>query len=380
MMRARAAQLDPLILWCTLALALIGLVMVTSASLHVAARDYGGAFYFSGRQMGYLLVGFVAAAVVYCYVPLALLRRLRYVALAVAIVTLLVVLVPGIGSRVNGSRRWINLVAFTVQASEIVKLCFVIYLAGYIDSHRDQLKQAPGAFVGPMAILGFFAFLLLLEPDFGAVVVLGICALGMLMMAGVPAKWFAGLMGFLVVVGGVLAAAESYRVKRLMTFLDPWNDQFGDGYQLVQSLIAFGRGHWTGAGLGQGVQKLFYLPEAHTDFVFAVLAEELGLVGVCAVLAVFAGLGYAIFRLARRLEQENSIHAAQLVYGIGMIICAQAFINMGVTMGLLPTKGLTLPFVSYGGSSLVISFVMVALVLRAAAERTTPSFADGRDG
>lgn len=368
MMRARLTQMDMLIFWSTLTLALVGLVMVTSASLHVAAKDYGSAFYFSKRQFAYVSAGVLAGWLVYRFVPLELLRRLRYVALVVAVVTLLAVLVPGIGAKVNGSRRWINLVAFTVQASEIVKLCFVIYLAGYIDSHREALKQVPGAFVGPILILAFLALLLLFEPDFGSVVVLGACALGMLMIAGVPTKWLAVLLGFASVAIATLALAATYRVKRLMTFLDPWNDQFGDGYQLVQSLIAFGRGHWTGAGLGQGVQKLFYLPEAHTDFVFAVLGEELGLVGVLAVLAVCTGLGVAIFRLARRLELGGAIHAAQLVYGIGMILCAQIFINMGVTMGMLPTKGLTLPFVSYGGSSLVISFVMIGLVLRAATE------------
>ena len=368
MQRVRLDQLHPLILWSGIILLLTGLVMVTSASLHVAASQTGNAFYFSQHQAVYLLLGLVAAALVYFLVPLAWLKTLRFPALALAFGTLVVVLIPGIGVEVNGSRRWINLGLFTVQASEIVKLCFVVYLAGYIETRRSALQRDWQSFFGPIAVLGLLAGLLLAEPDFGAVVVLGICALGMLMMAGVPTKYFSVLVIGALLLGGLIAVAEPYRVARLMSFLDPWSDQYGAGYQLTQSLIAFGRGHWFGAGLGQGVQKLFYLPEAHTDFVFAVLAEELGLVGVSCVLAVFACLGYSILRLGWQLQQHGSMHSAQLVYGIAMILCAQVFINMGVTMGILPTKGLTLPLVSYGGSSLIISMVMLALVLRAAAE------------
>jgi cell division protein FtsW len=368
MVRVRLDYLHPVIFWSGLVLLLTGIVMVTSASLHVAESTTGNAFFFSEHQAAYLLLGLVVAAGVYFLVSLEWLRQLRFVALAVAFGTLVAVLIPGIGLVVNGSRRWINLGLFTVQASEIVKLCFVIYLAGYIETRKQELRHDWKVFSGPIAVLGLLAVLLLLEPDFGAVVVLGICTLGMLMMAGVPIRYFIMLASGVLLAGALVAVAEPYRVARLMSFLDPWSDQYGSGYQLTQSLIAFGRGHWFGAGLGNGVQKLFYLPEAHTDFVFAVLAEELGLVGVAAVLGVFVCLGYSLFRLGWQLQQHGSSHSAQLVYGIAMIICSQAFINMGVTMGILPTKGLTLPFVSYGGSSLIISLVMLALALRAAAE------------
>lgn len=368
MLRVRLNHLNPTILWSSIILLLTGIVMVTSASLHVAASQTGNAFYFSEHQSVYLLLGLMAATFVYFLVSLEWLKKLRFVALLVAFATLILVLIPGIGTMVNGSRRWINLGLFTVQASEIVKLCFVVYLAGYIETRKQALQHDKKAFFGPLGVLVVLASLLLAEPDFGAVVVLGICALGMLMMAGVPTKYFIILVAGVSAVGVLVAVAEPYRVQRLMSFLDPWSDQYGAGYQLTQSLIAFGRGHWFGAGLGQGVQKLFYLPEAHTDFVFAVLAEELGLVGVMGVIAVFACLGYSLFRLGWQLQQHGSSHSAQLVYGIAMIICSQAFINIGVTMGILPTKGLTLPLVSYGGSSLIISMVMLALVLRAGAE------------
>jgi cell division protein FtsW len=361
--------LHPPILWSGVCLLLVGLVMVTSASLHVAADTTGNAFYFGEHQLFYLLVGLGASAFVYFLMPIEWLKHLRIPAIICAFGILTVVLIPGVGMEVNGSRRWINLGIVTVQASEVVKICFVIYLAGYIDTHKQALQQHWRAFLGPLAVLAVLALLLLLEPDFGAVVVLGLCALGMLLMAGVPMRYFLGLILAAALVAGLLVITEPYRMQRLVSFLDPWSDQYGSGYQLTQSLIAFGRGHWFGVGLGRGVQKLFYLPEAHTDFVFAVLAEELGLFGVCAIVAVFSCLGYSLFRLGWKLQQHGSGYSAMLVYGIAMIICSQTFINMGVTMGILPTKGLTLPFVSYGGSSLVISMVMLALVLRAAAEQ-----------
>ncbi len=221
--------------------------------------------------------------------------------------------------------------------------------------------------------------MLLLQPDFGAVVVLGIAAMGMLFLAGVPTLRFLLIGLVAVALAALVALAEPYRVARLMSFTDPWADQYGAGYQLTQSLIAFGRGHFLGVGLGNSVQKLFYLPEAHTDFVFAVLAEEWGLLGVLAMLAGFAVLGWRVFLIGRGLEERGFLYHAYLVYGCALVFCAQAFINVGVNMGVLPTKGLTLPFVSYGGSSLLISAAMIGLVLRAGAEQSRLKARGGRN-
>ncbi len=369
MTKVRLSHMQPGILWSTVCLLLIGIVMVTSASLSVSASIHdGNAFYFSAHQITYLLLGFVVAGIIYFTISIEWLKQLRYLALLAAVSALLIVLVPGLGVSVNGARRWINLGVVTVQASEVAKLCFVIYLAGYIETHKKALQHHWQALLAPVAVLVLLSCILIFEPDFGAIVVLGICMLGMLMMAGVPLRYFAVLAVLALIVATGMALAEPYRVQRLVSFWAPWQHQFDSGYQLTQSLIAFGRGHWFGVGLGEGVQKLFYLPEAHTDFVFAVLGEELGLVGVTFVIAVFACLGYGMLRMARMLQQHGSFYEAQMVYGISLIICTQVFINIGVTMGILPTKGLTLPFVSYGGSSLIISMTMVALVLRAGAE------------
>ena len=290
--------------------------------------------------------------------------------LPVALVALVMVFIPGLGREVNGSTRWIALPGLTIQASEIVKLCFVLYLAGYIAQHKAALESGWKAFLLPLGVLAALTFMLLLQPDFGAVVVLGIAAMGMLFLAGVPTLRFLIIGLAVVALGAVVALAEPYRVARLMSFTDPWADQYGAGYQLTQSLIAFGRGHWLGVGLGNSVQKLFYLPEAHTDFVFAVLAEEWGLIGTLAMIVGFAVLGWRLFVIGRGLEQRGFLYHAYLVYGTALVLCAQAFINVGVNMGVLPTKGLTLPFVSYGGSSLLICSVMIALVLRASTEQS----------
>lgn len=365
----RAPELDRPLLWTVLALALAGLVMVTSASLQIAETELGNPFYYGVRHAVYLSISIGVGVLVYCCVPMALLEKFRFLTLPVALIALVLVFVPGLGREVNGSTRWIAIPGVTVQASEIVKLCFVLYLAGYVAQHKAALETRWKAFLAPLGVLGVLTFMLLLEPDFGAVVVLGITAMGLLFLAGVPTLRFL-LIGLVVVIlAGVVALAEPYRVARLMSFTDPWADQYGAGYQLTQSLIAFGRGSWLGVGLGNSVQKLFYLPEAHTDFVFAVLAEEWGLLGTLAMIAGFVLLGWRVFRIGRSLEERGFLYHAYLVYGTALVLCSQAFINVGVNMGVLPTKGLTLPFVSYGGSSLVISAVMVALVLRAGAER-----------
>ncbi|MDF1781562.1 MAG: putative lipid II flippase FtsW [Alcanivoracaceae bacterium] len=359
------APRDMWLLFAVLGLSVLGLVMVTSASLQIAETRLGSPSYFALRHGIYLTMAIFAGTATYVLVPLALLEKLRHVALMAAFVVLVLVLMPGIGREVNGSQRWISFAGVTVQPSEIAKMAFVIYLAGYIRQWQEPLKQTWGAFMKPLGLLAALTFLLLLEPDFGAVVVLSMTAMGMLFMAGVPSKRYLLVVLVGVVLAGLVAVAQPYRVARLMSFIDPWADQFGSGYQLTQSLIAFGRGHWFGVGLGNSVQKLFYLPEAHTDFVYAVMAEELGLAGNLVLIGLFSFICYRIFKLAVGLLEEGKIFSGQMVLGFGMIIAAQAFINMGVNMGVLPTKGLTLPFVSYGGSSLIICSVMIALVLRA---------------
>lgn len=359
---------DRLLTGSVLAVLLFGLVMVTSSSLQIAESSLDQPFYFSLRHGLYLLLGLGVATVVFTVLELDWLERMRFLMLPLILVALTAVFIPGLGHEVNGSLRWISLGPFTVQPSELVKPAFVLYMAGYIAQRKQALETHWKAFLMPLAVFGVIAILLLLEPDFGAVVVLGTVMMGMLFLAGVPALRFALVSLAALALAAVLAFAQPYRVQRLMSFTDPWQDQFGSGYQLTQSLIAFGRGDLLGVGLGNSVQKLFYLPEAHTDFVHAVVAEEFGLLGNLALMAVFALICWRMFRLGRGLELRGSLYPAFVVYGVALVFTTQIVINLGVNMGLLPTKGLTLPFLSYGGSSLLSSLFMVALVLRAAAE------------
>jgi len=274
------------------------------------------------------------------------------------------VLVPGVGRNVNGATRWLPLGFVNLQVSELAKLAVVVYAAGYLVRRGEEVRSTIQGFVKPLGVMLLFALLLLLEPDFGAVVVIGATLMGMLFLAGVR-LWLFGLL--LVAAAGalaLLAITSPYRMERLTTFMNPWADPFDSGFQLTQALIAFGRGEWLGVGLGGSVQKLFYLPEAHTDFLFAVLAEELGLLGAVGVIALFAYVvwrGFAIGQVAARAGRH---FAAYLSYGIALWIGMQAFINLGVNMGVLPTKGLTLPLMSYGGSSMLVSCIAVALLLR----------------
>ncbi|MBB3191606.1 putative lipid II flippase FtsW [Halomonas cerina] len=360
-----------------LALLLMGWVMVTSASTEVASSLTGNAWHFSLRH-GVFVAGSLGVALLVLQVPLAWWKVNGPLLLLLGLALLALVLV--VGHEVNGSRRWLSVpgVPFNLQASEVAKLCLIVYLAGYLERFLPQVRREWGAFLRPLAVMALMALLLILEPDYGAVVVMTACVMGMLLMAGAPWGRFLLLMLLVGALGAVAAIAEPYRLARLTSFADPWADQFASGYQLTQALIAFGRGHWLGVGLGNSVQKLFYLPEAHTDFVFAVLAEELGLVGAIAVIGLFALLVWRAMAVGRRAELAGLVFAAYLSYGIALVIGAQAFINIAVNTGMLPTKGLTLPLLSYGGSSLVISAMMMALLLRADVEtrrrqrRTSP--------
>jgi cell division protein FtsW len=285
---------------------------------------------------------------------------------------LVAVLIPGVGRQVNGSIRWLHLGFFNLQASELVKLFVIVYLAGYLVRRGEEVRTTLKGFLKPLAILTLFAVLLLLEPDFGTTAVMFATALGLMFLGGVRLWQFSALLAAVVAVLGGVALSSPYRLERLTTFLDPWADPFNSGFQLTQALIAIGRGEWLGVGLGGSIQKLFYLPEAHTDFLFAVLAEELGLLGVTVVIALFTLVVWRAFVIAYRAEQSGNRFAAYLAYGIGMWIGLQAFINMGVNMGALPTKGLTLPLMSYGGSSIVVMCMAVALLMRVDYETRFP--------
>ncbi|MEZ5542496.1 MAG: putative lipid II flippase FtsW [Pseudomonadota bacterium] len=359
----RLPRLDYVLLGSALTLVLFGLVMVASASITTADRELGHPFYFALRQTVFISLGLLAGLAMF-RVRLAILERLGMTLLLCAFLILLLVLVPGIGVKVNGAVRWINAGLFRLQVSEPAKLFFIIYLASYLARHGDSVRTHITGFLKPVGLVGALALLLLLEPDFGATVVLGATVMGMIFMAGVRLAHFAGVMGAAGLLLGGVAVSSSYRLERLKTFLNPWADPFDSGFQLTQSLMAIGRGEWLGVGLGASVQKLFYLPEAHTDFVFAVLAEELGLLGVCIIIALYSTLVWRAFRIAAQATQAGNPFAASLAYGIGIWFGLQSFINIGVNMGLLPTKGLTLPLMSYGGSSMIVMCATVALLLR----------------
>lgn len=341
----------------------IGVVMVASASMGVAESLYGNEYYFFIRHLIYLCIG-MSAGLVASKVPVATWEKYSWLLLVAAFVLLVLVLIPGIGRRVNGSIRWIALGPITVQPSELAKLMVVIYLSAYLVRRQEEVRSSWAGFFKPMIVVGCAVVLLLLEPDFGASLVMMCAVLAMLFLAGTPIIQFLALILFVGVMGICAVVFEPYRMKRLMTFTDPWADQFNSGYQLAQSLIAFGRGEWFGVGLGQSVQKLFYLPEAHTDFVFAVYAEEFGLIGVLFVITLFILLVNAGLKIGQKAEINGQHYSAYLAYGISVLIGVQAIINIGVNTGLLPTKGLTLPLVSYGGSSLVVVFVMLGILLR----------------
>ncbi|MFW1677567.1 putative lipid II flippase FtsW [Pontibacter sp. JAM-7] len=354
---------DPWVLGAALSLMLFGFVMISSASLDVAMRNNGTPYYYVFRQMTFMAIALFAAMVVW-RIPLSFWQQTGHWWMLMAGVLLVLVLIPGIGKGVNGSHRWLPLGPLNLQASEVAKFCMVIYMGGYLVRRLDEVRSSWKGIAKPTLPLGIFCVLLYFEPDFGALVVLMGTVMGMIFLGGMR------FSQFLTVVSGVLlllvtvVGLQPYRVARLKSFLDPWADPFGSGYQLSQAQIAFGRGDWFGTGLGNSVQKLFYLPEAHTDFVFSVLAEELGFAGAAVLIVLFAILVVSIFRIGRRAEKQKAFFPAYICYGFGIIFAAQALINIGVNVGALPTKGLTLPLVSYGGSSLLVSCIMLAVILR----------------
>lgn len=349
------------------ALLVLGIIMISSASMDMAAETVGNGYHYVVRQLIFAGIGCVVALLA-ANVPLSWWERSGWLLLGVGLLVLVLVLTP-LGRTVNGSTRWIPFGLFNVQVSEIAKVCLIAYLAGYMVRRRDELVNTWSGFIKPMGVLALASVLLVIEPDFGATVVLMSAALGMIFLSGVKLTRFLPLITGCVAIGVALVVTQPYRLKRVVSYLDPWKDQFDTGYQLTQSLIAFGRGDWAGVGLGNSVQKLFFLPEAHTDFIFAITAEEFGLIGSLLVLALMSVLVLSGFAIARRAETSDMPFAASFAYGITLLIGLQAVINMGVSTGLLPTKGLTLPLMSYGGSSLLVTCACIGILARVEMER-----------
>ena len=359
----RRFAFDPWLIGTVAALLLVGLIMVASASIGVSERETGNAFFYFQRQLTFVGLGLVAALLAIA-IPTSVWEKHSIYLLAGAFVLLVLVLVPGLGHEVNGSRRWVRLSIMNFQVSELARVMLLTYIASYAVRRSDELCSSFKGFMKPVAVLGAAAVLLLAEPDFGAATVLMATGLAVLFLAGVRLHHL--LVPVLVAVAGMalLAVTSSYRMRRLTAFRNPWEDPFDSGFQLVQSLIAIGRGEWFGVGLGSSVQKLFYLPEAHTDFVFAVLAEEFGFVGVVAVVGLFALLVGRALDISRKAADAGLTFQSYLAASIGIWVGLQAFVNIGVNMGLLPTKGLTLPLLSYGGSSMLVTLGVLGLLQR----------------
>lgn len=348
-----------------LSLLVFGILMMTSASVEVASSQYGDPFFFTRRQLFFTVVGLVAVFIT-VQIPLRVWYQNSGLMLLSVAFLLTLVLIPGVGTIVNGSARWIDLGFYRLQPSEPGKIFLVIYMAAFLQRHGREVREDWSGFIKPVVIIAAMALLLQLEPDHGAMVIVVAAGFGMLFLGGARLHRF-----LLIVLAGVLAIAglaltRPYVISRLTSFLNPWASEYvyGDGYQLTQALIAFGRGEWFGAGLGNSLQKLYFLPEAHTDFVVAIIAEELGMPGILLVIVLFSLLVATAMRTGRTAERHGQQFGAFVAYGIAILFSSQAFINLGVNTGLLPTKGLTLPFFSYGGNSLLASCFMVALLMR----------------
>ncbi|MFK7865175.1 MAG: putative lipid II flippase FtsW [Pseudohongiellaceae bacterium] len=360
----KSEQLNPLLVVCLILLC-VGLLMMTSASVEIASSKYGDSLFHFKRQIIFACVGLFGMLITMS-IPLHLWKRFSPLLLAGTYFLLVLVLIPGIGKVVNGSARWIDLGPFDLQPSELAKVFSVLYIASFLERHIVEVQQNWSGFFKPMAIIATAVVLLHFEPDHGAMVILLLTAFCMIFLAG--AKLYRFLLMLLMCVGAIsyLAIMKPYVIARFSAFLDPWSAQnvYGSGYQLTQALIAFGRGEWVGVGLGNSIQKLYFLPEAHTDFVLAIVGEELGLIGVFFVIGLFCALVYYSFCIGRNALKQDLVFEGFFAYGLALLFAGQTIINVGVNISLLPTKGLTLPFVSYGGASLIVSCFMVALLMR----------------
>ncbi len=364
--RMNAPNYDQLLLWVTLILLGLGLVMVYSASIAIAEADKAvghQSTYFLVRQAVFIIIGLAAGFVAF-QIPIAGWQKMSPYLFLSAIGLLVLVLIPGIGRNVNGSQRWLSLFVINLQPSEFMKLFAAMYVSDYAVRKSAQMDSIVRGFLPMVAVMVLVGFLLLREPDFGAFAVVAAISISILWLGGINAKIFAGLLALLPVAIYVLIISSPYRMQRVIGFMDPWADPFGKGYQLSHALIAFGRGEWFGVGLGASVEKLLYLPEAHTDFLLAVIAEELGFVGVLTVLGLFIWLVIRAFGIGKESIANERYFAALLAQGLGVWMGVQAIINIGVNMGVLPTKGLTLPLLSFGGSGILANCIAMAVLLR----------------
>ena len=361
-----SSSYDYLLLWITLALLGLGLVMVYSASIAIAEANASighQSTYYLMRQAIFIGISLVAAYVAF-QVPMEWWQKMAPHLFLLAIGLLILVLIPGVGRNINGSQRWLSLFVINLQPSEFMKLFAAMYVADYAVRKSAQMDSIVKGFLPMVAVMVLVGFLLLREPDFGALAVVASISISILWLAGINVWVFIGLLAVLPVAVYFLIVSSPYRLQRVIGFMDPWADPFGKGYQLSHALIAFGRGEWFGVGLGASVEKLLYLPEAHTDFLFAVIAEELGFVGVVTVLFLFSWLIIRAFGIGKEAAANEQYFSALLAQGIGVWIGAQAIINIGVNMGVLPTKGLTLPLLSFGGSGILANCIAIAVLLR----------------
>jgi len=377
--RPTQAPIDGWLLGAATLLLCFGLVMVSSASMTVGDRLAGDPFFYVYRHLFAMALGLIGAALVF-QVPMVHWQKAGPMLVFFGLFLLLILLVPGVGKTVNGATRWIPLGFFNLQSSEFVKLFMVLYVAGYLVRRQEEVSRSFWGFAKPMLLLVVTSSLILLQPDFGTTVVLFATALGMLFIGGVVLYQFAMLIGLAGVAGWALIYFSPYRWQRMTTFLNPWDDPFNTDFQLSQALIAFGRGEVTGVGLGNGIQKQFYLPEAHTDFIMAVVGEEFGLIGTLGVVFLFAFITWRAFQIGARAEAREERFPAYTAYGLGLWIGMQAFINIGVNVGMLPTKGLTLPFMSYGGNSIIVACLLMALLLRVDYENRQSAAPDAQGG
>jgi cell division protein FtsW len=364
--RANAPEYDRSLAWAALLLLAAGLVMVYSSSIATAesSRFTGGnSAYFLARQSVFLCAALLAATLTFM-VPMAVWQKGAPWFFLGGLVLLVMVLIPGLGREVNGARRWLNLIVFNLQPSELMKLAVVLYAADYTVRKHAVMKSFKKGLLPMLGVMLAVSWLLLREPDFGALVVVAVTTFGILFLGGMNGRHFIALVGMLGVGFAALVLSSPYRMQRIFGFMDPWSDAYGKGYQLSHALIAFGRGEWLGVGLGASIEKLHYLPEAHTDFLLAVIAEDLGLVGVAVVIGLFVWLVFRAFAIGRQAGLQDRHFAALTAQGIGIWIGFQTLLNMGVNTGLLPTKGLTLPLMSFGGSGLLVNSVALAILLR----------------
>ena len=354
------------LIWATLLLLGIGLVMVYSSSVDVAAASKSSNYqnhYYLLRQSIYIGIGLFMGYISF-QIPIYFWQRMAPYLFIIGLVLLVLVLIPGIGREVNGSRRWISLVVVNFQPSEFVKLATIMYASDYVLRKSKQMRTIVKGFLPMLGVIVFTGFLLLLEPDFGALAVITIVAMGILFLGGLSLKIFFSLIIFTPISIYFLIVNSPYRMQRIVAFLDPWADPYGKGYQLTHSLIAFGRGEYFGVGLGGSVEKQLYLPEAHTDFILAVIGEEFGLLGVTIVIGLFVYLVLRMFGIAKESIQNKKHFPALMAQGVALWFATKGIINMGVNVGLFPTKGLTLPLLSFGGSGILLNMVAVAIVLK----------------